>query len=56
MTDPISCRLCGRPCSEVADRLNWVMDRRDERISWTCPQCAAANLRSLEAKLDPEWW
>ncbi len=54
LPDP-ACQLCGRVGSG-ADLLQWAMDRRAGRISWTCPSCAAANLRSLEAKLDPEWW
>ncbi|MGI8666426.1 MAG: hypothetical protein ACR2N4_10395 [Jatrophihabitans sp.] len=36
--------------------LSWVMDRQDGRTSWTCPNCAAANIRSVEAKLEPQWW
>jgi len=49
------------PATQVAglaspDLLSWVMDRRDGRTSWTCPACAARNIRALEAKLEPEWW
>jgi hypothetical protein len=40
----------------MPDLLSWVMDRRDGRTSWTCPACASANIRALEAKLEPEWW
>jgi len=54
-TDDPQCQVCGRPGVD-ADRLSWVMDRRDGRVSWTCPDCATENIRSLEAKLDPEWW
>jgi hypothetical protein len=54
----VSCQLCGRTADEddEVQRLSWVMDRRAGRASWTCPRCAAQNLRSLEAKLEPEWW
>jgi Zn-finger protein len=55
MDTEVNCQVCGR--SDAAeDRLAWVMDRRDGRVRWTCPDCAAVHLRSLEAKLDPEWW
>jgi hypothetical protein len=50
-----ACQVCGRPGTS-AELVRWMMDRRDGRISWTCPSCAAANIRALEAKLEPEWW
>ncbi len=50
-----TCQICGRTGSGP-DLLQWVMDRRAGRVSWTCPACAATHLRSLEAKLEPEWW
>jgi len=50
-----TCQLCGRTGSG-AELLEWVMDRRAGAVSWTCPTCANANIRSLEAKLEPEWW
>lgn len=53
-SDP-TCQLCGRVGSS-GDLMHWVLDRKASRLSWTCPSCAAANIRSLEAKLDPEWW
>ncbi|HJQ00871.1 MAG TPA: hypothetical protein VJ851_04675 [Jatrophihabitans sp.] len=60
MPDPtVSCQSCGRTAdadSMPHDLLSWVMDRRDGRTSWTCPDCAARNIRALEAKLEPEWW
>jgi hypothetical protein len=70
VTDPtVSCQVCGRrpeptgaepgtgqDAGPVTELLSWVMDRRDGRTSWTCPACAASNIRALEAKLEPEWW
>lgn len=50
-----ACQVCGRTGSG-AELLQWVMDRRAGVVSRTCPACAAANIRSLEAKLEPEWW
>jgi len=51
-----ACRLCGRQPAENESVLGWLMDRQQRRVSWTCPDCAAANIRAVEAKLDPEWW
>jgi len=63
VTQPdVACQSCGhRPDSagggaSSTELLSWVMDRQDGRTSWTCPACAAANIRALEAKLEPEWW
>lgn len=56
---PPSCQLCGRvaePGTEGEVILSWMMDRQDGQVRWTCPGCAAANARSMEAKLEPEWW
>jgi hypothetical protein len=55
----MTCQLCGVTEDPAADRaavLGWAMDRRAGRTSWTCPACAAANIRAMEAKLEPEWW
>lgn len=49
------CQVCGRQATD-AELLSWVMDRRAGKVSWTCARCAAANIRALEAKLEPEWW
>ncbi|MFL6162748.1 MAG: hypothetical protein ACJ74U_11035 [Jatrophihabitantaceae bacterium] len=53
--DAALCRACGRAGAE-AELMSWMMDRRAGGVSWTCPGCAAANIRALEAKLEPEWW
>jgi hypothetical protein len=53
----VHCQLCGiQPGPAEAQLLSWVMDRENGRTRWTCPDCAASNIRSLEAKLAPEWW
>jgi hypothetical protein len=54
-----ACQLCGRtsdPATEGDPPLAWSMDRTGERVSWTCSSCAAQHVRSIEAKLAPEWW
>jgi hypothetical protein len=55
--DAIDCQRCGRRAAPDEDvRLSWVMDRGSRGVQWTCPSCAADNVRSMEAKLDIEWW
>ncbi|MGX7679241.1 hypothetical protein ACSMXN_10125 [Jatrophihabitans sp. DSM 45814] len=62
--EEVICQLCGivaataRGSEDVsaAILLTWVMNRDSGRVRWTCPECAATNVRAIEAKLDPEWW
>ena len=52
----VVCNVCGVTAS-AADRLTWLVevDPRRGRL-FTCPECARRLLRSIEAKLDPEYW
>ncbi|WP_187369722.1 hypothetical protein [Fodinicola acaciae] len=49
--EPVSCRGCGRQATPPA--LGWS---RDGDGVWLCDTCVRDNLRSIEAKLDTEWW
>ena len=53
---PVVCSLCGTTASAV-ESLTWVveMDPRRGRL-FSCPECARRHLRSIEAKLGPEYW
>jgi len=59
LTATTACQMCGAIADPERDGnppLSWVMDRNGGRVSWTCPRCAVDNVRSMEAKLEPEWW
>jgi hypothetical protein len=47
----VNCRGCGRGTPLPA--LGWS---HDNEIGWLCETCVRVNLRSIEAKLDTEWW
>jgi hypothetical protein len=32
------------------------MEIVDGRTRWVCELCTRENVRSIEAKLEPEWW
>ena len=54
---PIECQICSRPVRpDEESALTWVMDRDSADVRWTCPECVAKNVRSIEAQLAPEWW
>jgi hypothetical protein len=51
----VSCALCGT--TGVGPPLTWMFEADQRRGGlWYCDRCARDNLRSVEAKLDPEWW
>jgi uncharacterized ParB-like nuclease family protein len=55
---PAVCSLCGTVASADEPRpLDW-MTERDARhgLRWVCAACARENVRSIEGKLDAQWW
>jgi len=56
MAQPV-CATCGRmPDDESAARLTWAFGVEKGRQVWTCDRCSRENLRSIEGKLDSDWW
>lgn len=59
---PVICTGCGRvpradePVTESGFAWTWSVNRDDDRVSVLCDACAREHARSIEAKLDPEWW
>ena len=51
----VACSLCGATAAGAP--LTWMfeMDKRRGGLLY-CDHCARRNLRSVEAKLDQEWW
>ncbi|AZI58402.1 hypothetical protein EH165_09890 [Nakamurella antarctica] len=52
-----TCNACGKTSTESA--LTWSLERdvRSPGVEWwSCDECARANVRSIEAKLDPQFW
>ena len=53
------CSTCGTtppPEQQAAARLTWSRGTDSGRSTWTCDRCSRDNLRSIESKLDPDWW
>ncbi|MDT4957530.1 MAG: hypothetical protein QOD31_1329 [Pseudonocardiales bacterium] len=58
-----TCSICGRVADPVEDGnppLTWcadVVETRDgNRTRWVCAECTRKHVRSIEAKLDQQWW
>jgi hypothetical protein len=51
------CGTCGRtPEDEGSARLTWALGVEAGRQVWTCERCSRLHLRSIEGKLDSQWW
>lgn len=52
---PVNCSHCGITVESAP--VTWVYEVGRHGIGgWICDRCARTNLRSIEAKLDQEWW
>jgi hypothetical protein len=49
-----ACQLCGQAVPDAP--VTWMLEHGPRGPVWTCPDCARAHLRSIEAKLDQEYW
>ncbi|MGI8759912.1 MAG: hypothetical protein ACR2LF_01120 [Jatrophihabitantaceae bacterium] len=57
------CSICGRSADAEADGnppLGWCADvvesRAGPQTRWVCTECTRRYVRSIEAKLDQQWW
>ena len=57
---PPVCATCGAvpagPAALEEARRTWTRGRENGREVWTCPTCSREHLRSIEGKLDSDWW
>ncbi len=58
-----TCSICGRVADPHVDGdppLGWCADIHESvdgpRTRWVCADCTRQYVRSIEAKLDQEWW
>lgn len=51
-----TCARCGATESGETAPLTWVSSVERGTQRWFCERCARENLRSIEGKLDSEWW
>lgn len=52
-----TCTWCGAVATEGTP-LGWTLQtsERGRGLEHLCDACSRTNLRSIEARLDPEWW
>jgi hypothetical protein len=51
-----ACSRCGAPAPAGGPPLTWVSSVERGGLRWYCDACAREHLRSIEGKLDAEWW
>jgi len=51
-----ACAGCGATTAGLP--IDWMFDQTSDRrvVRWFCGSCAREHLRSVEAKLDQQWW
>ena len=54
--EPVTCDFCGRQESDPARALTWSTAVERGRQRMFCEECSRTHLRSMEAKLDSDWW
>lgn len=50
-----TCDMCGTQADE-ADTLTWTTSLENDRNRVYCTDCSRIHLRSIEGKLDSQWW
>jgi hypothetical protein len=51
-----TCDFCGVPAPGREVPLTWVTAVENGKRTTYCERCAREHLRSIESKLDSEWW
>ena len=52
----ITCDHCGRQVETEVRALTWTLSVERGRERRYCDDCSRTHLRSIEGKLDSEWW
>ena len=51
-----TCEHCGVAAPGATPPLTWSAGLEGDRRTWLCDRCAREHARSIEAKLDQDWW
>jgi hypothetical protein len=51
-----TCAFCGAVEESTDPPLTWTSATERGRTVWFCAGCSREHLRSMESKLDSEWW
>ncbi|MFI8322120.1 hypothetical protein [Streptomyces sp. NPDC085529] len=52
--EPVACARCGRTADTLP--ITWTCSVENGRREYFCEECARANIRAIEGRLDSSWW
>ncbi|GAA1514933.1 hypothetical protein GCM10009730_20400 [Streptomyces albidochromogenes] len=52
--ETVVCSRCGKPAENTPP--TWTCSVENGRRHYFCDDCARANLRAIEGRLDSSWW
>ncbi|MEU2548970.1 hypothetical protein ABZ618_26595 [Streptomyces roseolus] len=52
--EPVACARCGRTADPLP--ITWTCSVENGRRQYFCEECARANIRAIEGRLDSSWW
>ncbi|MFE5852775.1 hypothetical protein ACFQ61_06095 [Streptomyces sp. NPDC056500] len=55
-TQPIVCARCGRTAEGEGAPATWTYSMEHGSRRYYCDDCARAHIRSIESRLDSNWW
>ncbi|MFF4161135.1 hypothetical protein [Streptomyces sp. NPDC001678] len=53
---PVACARCGAPAPDGTPPPTWICSVENGSRHYFCDDCARANLRAIEGRLDSSWW
>lgn len=56
MSGMTTCAFCGSVAEGDTPPLTWTSAVEHGQTRWFCDRCSREHLRSMESKLDSEWW
>ncbi|HET9500996.1 MAG TPA: hypothetical protein VFO98_12110 [Marmoricola sp.] len=51
-----TCAFCGAVAEGEQPPITWTSSVEQGSTRWFCDRCSREHLRSIESKLDSEWW
>ncbi len=48
--------MCGTAAEGDDVPVGWSTASSERGVQWLCPACTREHVRSIEAKLEQEWW